>query len=144
MNEKQKNTGFLKRKLLAAVSMLLVSTILMTATSYAWLVLSVAPEVTGITTNVGANGALEIVLLTTETRENLDLIRTSTDLSLKGRNPDANNTWGNLVDVSYAEYGLSDIMLMPSRLFLPMQKLILWNPICCLYRFMDMTAVLRI
>lgn len=109
---------YLKRKLMAALSMLLVAAILLTATSYAWLVLSVAPEVTGITTNVGANGSLEIALLTTETRQDLSKIRTTVGDSLGGDLPSttANNYWGNLIDLSVKEYGLSDIVLMPARL----------------------------
>lgn len=115
-NEQQKTPQQLKRKLMATLSMLLIATILMTTTSYAWLVLSVAPEVTGITTNVGANGALEIALLNTTTRNNLNAIRTVVGESLAGRNPAANNSWGNLIDLSYADYGLNDILLLPSRL----------------------------
>lgn len=115
-NEQQKNPQQLKRKLTAALAMLLIATILMTTTSYAWLVLSVAPEVTGISTNVGANGALEIALLNTTTRNNLNAIRTVVGESLAGRNPAANNSWGNLVDLSYTDYGLNEILLLPSRL----------------------------
>lgn len=106
----------LKRKLLSAFTMFLVATILMTSTSYAWLVLSVAPEVSGISTSIGANGSLEMTLLTTETRADLSKIRTAVGESLAQRNPSANNTWGNLVDLSYSEYGLGNIILMPSRL----------------------------
>ena len=106
----------LKRKLLATFAMLLVATIMMTTTSYAWLVLSVAPEVTGISTNVGANGALEIALLNNETRSDLNAIRTTVGASLATRNPSANNTWGNLIDLNYAQYGLSNVLLLPSRL----------------------------
>ena len=106
----------LKRKLLSAFTMFLVATILMTSTSYAWFVLSVAPEVTGISTSIGANGSLEMALLTTETRADLSTIRTAVGESLAQRNPAANNTWGNLVDLSYSDYGLGNIVLMPSRL----------------------------
>ncbi|MBQ7874927.1 MAG: Ig-like domain-containing protein [Oscillospiraceae bacterium] len=106
----------LKRKLLSAFTMFLVATILMTSTSYAWFVLSVAPEVSGISTSIGANGSLEMALLTTETRADLSKIRTAVGESLAQRNPAANNTWGNLVDLSYSDYGLGNIVLMPSRL----------------------------
>ena len=112
----KKDFFHLKKKLLSAFAMFLVAPILMTSTSYAWLVLSVAPEVTGITTNIGANGSLEMALLTTETRADLSKIRTTVGESLAQRNSSANNTWGNLVDLSYDEYGLGEIMLLPSRL----------------------------
>lgn len=107
----------LKRKLASAVSMLLISAILMTATTYAWLVLSIAPEVSGITTNIGANGALEIALLTSETREDLSKIRTTIGESLANeRVGTANTTWGNLIDLTVADYGLDELVMLPARL----------------------------
>ena len=64
MNKKMsKRQRDIKSKLMAAVAMLLVSSIMMVSTTYAWFTLSTAPEVTGITTSVGANGNLEIALL---------------------------------------------------------------------------------
>lgn len=106
----------LKRKFVSALAMLLVSTILMGTTSYAWLVLSTAPEVTGISTNVGANGSLEVALLNKDTRTDMTSIRTGIDSSLSEREKSANENWGNLVDLSIAEYGLGRINLMPARL----------------------------
>lgn len=107
----------LKRKLVSALCMLLISALLMTGTTYAWLVLSTAPEVSGITTNVGANGALEIALLTTETREDLSQIRTSINGSLANqRVASTNTTWGNLIDLTVADYGLDELVLLPARL----------------------------
>lgn len=114
--KEQKSPQQLKRKLIATLCMLLVATIMLTTTSYAWLVLSIAPEVSGITTNVGANGALEIALLTTATRADLTQIRTTIGESLATRRVTANNTWGNLIDLSYADYGLGNILLLPARL----------------------------
>lgn len=106
----------LKKKLTSALAMLLVATTLMTTTSYAWFVLSTAPEVTGIATNVGANGSLEIALLNAETYEDLSLIRSGVGDSMVSNNPAANNAWGNLVDLGYQEYGLSNLTLLPARL----------------------------
>lgn len=111
-----KSFANLKKKLFSAFTMFLVATLLMGSVSYAWFVLSVAPEVSGITTNIGANGSLEIALLTTETKTDLSAIKTTVGESLSRRNSSANNTWGNLIDLSYAEYGLGDIVLMPARL----------------------------
>ena len=54
----------IRQKMMAAVSMLMVSCIMLVSSTYAWFTLSTAPEVTGITTNVGANGNLEMMLLT--------------------------------------------------------------------------------
>ena len=65
----------LKSKLMAAVSMLLVSAIMVSVTTYAWFILSTAPEVKGMSTTVGSNGALEMALLNTETGANMDKIK---------------------------------------------------------------------
>ena len=102
--------------MVAAIAMLLVSSILLTLASFAWLTMSVAPELRGITTNIGANGSLEIALLTTETRNDLTKIKTSVGQSLEKNVTAANNTWGNLVDLSSEAYGLSNVVLMPARL----------------------------
>lgn len=106
-----------KRKLLSAVSMLLIATILMATTSYAWFVLSTAPEVTGIETQVGANGSLEIVLLNKDTRADMSTIRAGLGGgSLQENRITANNAWGNLVDLGFTEYGLGELVLLPARL----------------------------
>lgn len=112
-----KSPAQLKGKLMAALAMLLVASVLMGSTTYAWLVLSIAPEVTGITTNIGANGSLEIALLNTETRQNMNNISSGkVGESLANNNTTANNSWGNLVDLNAVNYGLSNIILMPARL----------------------------
>jgi hypothetical protein len=98
--------------------MLLVAAILMVSTTYAWFTLSTAPEVTGITTQVGANGNLEIALLTTDSYSNPDTsITSSTGDSMASKSATvANITWGNLIDLSDSSYGLSDISLLPAKL----------------------------
>lgn len=114
----------LRNKLMAAISMLLVSSIMLVSSTYAWFTLSTAPEVKGISTSVGANGNLEMALLTSEganTFENLDKITSAAGDSAKELNV-KNLTWGNLVDLSYKAnntnnfYGLDKIQLMPARL----------------------------
>ena len=71
-----------RQKLFAAASMLVIAAILLTGATFAWLTLSLAPEVTGISTQIGANGSLEIALLNAETRGDLSKIRTSVGSSL--------------------------------------------------------------
>lgn len=115
MNKKQpKRRRDIKTKLLAAIGMLLVSSIMMVSTTYAWFTLSTAPEVKGINTAVGANGNLEMALLPTD-----GLVGSITsnvgDYSLEIE--EKNVTWGNLVDVSDSTvYGLNKITLFPSAL----------------------------
>lgn len=111
MSKRQKD---IKSKLMAAICMLLVSSIMMVSSTYAWFTLSTAPEVTGIQTAVGANGNLEMalqpysgVLSEINTGES-----DSTKLPLE-----RNVTWGNLVDVSdNASYGMNNIVLYPAAL----------------------------
>ena len=121
MNSTKKNSEFggVKKKLTAAIAMLLVATIMMVSSTYAWFTLSTAPEVTGITTSVGANGNLEMALLTKDTYKNTDAITSAVGDSSSAANKTAvtaNVTWGNLVDLSDASYGLNNIKLMPARL----------------------------
>lgn len=107
--------GSLRAKLLSTVAMLLVASTLLVTSSYAWFVMSTAPEVTGIDTQVGANGALEIAL---RTGENGDVYGDFDENATGDSDVDANNTWGNLVNLGDAKYGLNQITLLPSRLFI--------------------------
>ena len=90
----------IKGKLISALCMLLVALIMVVSSTYAWFTLSTAPEVKGISTAVGANGALEIRLNTTTDPGTVK-----------------NSTYGNLVDLSEG-YGLDTITLLPSALHL--------------------------
>ena len=100
----------IQKKLMAATSMLMVAVIMMVSSTYAWFTLSTAPEVTGITTAVGANGNLEIALANADTWANPELVGSGVNTS------GDYYTWGNLVDVSDESYGLDAIKLMPARL----------------------------
>lgn len=53
---------YLKQKLMAAVAMLAVSTVMLTSASYAWFTISVTPEVQNIGTSINANENFEIAL----------------------------------------------------------------------------------
>ena len=104
----------IKSKLVAAVCMLLVSCIMMVSSTYAWFTLSTAPEVTGITTAVGANGNLEMALLPNGTTV-ADALAAIGNATGSMNTIDANTTWGNLVDLSEG-YGLDKITLYPSTM----------------------------
>lgn len=117
MNKKTlKRQKDLKTKLMAAISMLLVSSLMMVTSTYAWFTLSTAPEVTGITTAVGANGNLEMALLPTTGDVN-DITSEVGDSLYSGTKEiqAANVTWGNLVKLDEG-YGLDKITLYPSAL----------------------------
>lgn len=110
----------IRNKMVAAVSMLLVASIMMVSSTYAWFTLSTAPEVKGITTNVGANGNLEMMLLNKasfdSTEENLGVESGVNDSMALGNVTEANLKWGNLVDLASQSYGLQSIVMNPARL----------------------------
>lgn len=114
--EVKQHTG--SSKLISAIAMLLVSVVLLTGVSYAWLVLSVAPEVTGITTQIASNGALEIALLNSDTYLNPSKIKAPAlgGSLINGNSREVNESWGNLLNVSLDDYGLSEIALLPARI----------------------------
>ena len=118
MNKTKKMSfGGAKKKLMGAVCMLLVASIMMISATYAWFTLSTAPEITGITTSVGANGNLEMALLNNTTYDNLSQIKSAVGDSkdTDGKSiTEANVTWGNLVDLSDTSYGTSSFKLNPS------------------------------
>lgn len=98
MDKKRMPIYGIKGKLVSACCMLLVAVIMVVSSTYAWFTLSTAPEVKGISTSIGANGALEI--------------------KLDGAT-DNNGTPGNLVDLSdTSKYGMDKIVLNPSMLVL--------------------------
>ena len=110
----------IRNKLVAAISMLMVASIMMVSSTYAWFTLSTAPEVKGITTNVGANGNLEMMLLNktsfNSSAEDLGVESDINDSMAVSAVTDANLKWGNLVDLADQSYGLQSIVINPSRL----------------------------
>lgn len=105
------------QKLMGAIAMLLVASIMMSATSYAWFVLSTAPEVTDLTTTAGANGALEIALQSNKAGGSgrADILSGVGQSTASKDAQTANTYWGNVVDLSKG-YGLEHITLYPARL----------------------------
>ncbi len=106
----------IRKKLLAAIAMLLVAVIMTVSSTYAWFTLSTAPEVKGITTTVGANGNLEIALGKYDTVYQGVTPGANEGDSMAAQDVKAANvTWGNLVDLSTG-YGLDAVKLYPTRL----------------------------
>lgn len=121
-NEMLKSLKSMKSKLMATISMLLVSALVLTNVTYAWFVLSTAPEVSGVATTSGSNGALEIALQSTDSssgtpQKNTNITNGVGDSSALATQSvtDANKTWGNIVDLTEG-YGLEGITLYPARL----------------------------
>lgn len=114
-----KSYGGVKKKLMGAICMLLVASIMVVSSTYAWFTLSTAPEITGISTSVGANGNLEMALLNTATYADMTTIKSAVGDSsaVAGKSVTVSNiTWGNLVNLDDQSYGLGQIKLMPAAL----------------------------
>ena len=79
--------------------------------------MSKMPEISGIETNIGSNGSLEIALLSDLTYMDPSLIRSRIGDSVVVQDATISNlSWGNLIDLKDESYGLDKITLLPSRL----------------------------
>lgn len=102
----------IRQKIVAATSILIMSAVVMTSTTFAWLTLSRAPEVSGAKTQIASNGNLEIAL--SEVDGSAPGASTTTDGSKSIT--ERNKTWGNIINLSDSSYGLDNIMLRPALL----------------------------
>lgn len=114
-----------KAKLMSAVALLLVSAILLSTSTYAWFVLSTAPEVSEMKTTAGANGALAIALQSTKAGSSL---HERAEITNGVGDTGSNTTWGGLVDLANY-YGLEKISLSPARLNLADSSVVIGNPL---------------
>ncbi len=90
----------LKKKLMAAVSMLTVSGMMLTTASFAWFTISTNPEITGITTTVTVNENLELAVAKANATTTTAMLATDAQFTYDGTNSNVANyyTYGNLVD----------------------------------------------
>lgn len=110
----------IRNKMMAAVSMLMISSIMMVSSTYAWFTLSTAPEVKNISTTVAGNGSLEIALMPADGMLGSITSGFSSDTK-NGGNVNvttANTTWGNIINLSDESYGLNKVELNPAQLVL--------------------------
>lgn len=116
--ERRRSSLFMEKKKIAvaALSLLLCLAVLISS-SYAWLSISRSPEVTGIETNIGSNGSLEIALLSDATFADPTLIKNKIGDSAVIREETVSNlSWGNVIDLTDESYGLNEISLLPASL----------------------------
>lgn len=106
------------RERVAAVALLLVmSMAMMTSASFAWLTISRSPEVSGVSTNIAANGSLEIALATGDGTTAPGESKVGDSSAAEGQSVfNANQTWGNLINLSDPAYGLDHLALRPAQL----------------------------
>lgn len=115
-NYKRKLVG-VKEKLATAGLLFLMSAVMLTTASFAWITLSIHPEVKGISTTVVGNGNLEIALAHTSDDGNLHQPASSQVGDSNLPLVDRNNTWGNLVNLNDPSYGLDKVSLKPATLY---------------------------
>lgn len=123
MNETQRNIQAykaalpgLKERVLAVALLLVMSAVMMTSATFAWITLSRAPEVTNVSTTVAANGNLEIALATATGEQPAESAVGDSSAAEGNDLTKANVTWGNLVNLSDPSYGLDKIVLRPALL----------------------------
>lgn len=115
--QKDQMPAGIRNKLVAAICMLMVSCIMLVTSTYAWFTLSTAPEVKNITTTVAGNGSLEIALMpTTGLYSGISNGYSGTNWGGSVAVTTANNSWGNIVTLSDASYGLNNVTLLPATL----------------------------
>lgn len=83
---------------MAACSMLLVSTLMLSSASYAWFSISTAPEISGLTTTVATNETLEIAL------SKGAAFPGESDVT-DGAGDDAQYKWGNIINLDATDGG---------------------------------------
>ncbi|MBO5023881.1 MAG: hypothetical protein J6D11_06195 [Clostridia bacterium] len=118
-----------RERVIAALMIFVFSIAMLTVSTFSWITLSVAPEVSGATTTIAANGNLEIALArdillkedgTPMIDEDGNVIAIPPSASAIGDSllsiTQKNLTWGNIVNLSDASYGLENITLRPATL----------------------------
>ena len=106
----------LKRRLSAAICLLLVSFVMLVTTTYAWYTISTAPEAKGIGSSVTGNGSLEVALMPASGSIGAISSGRGTSGQYGGGNlaiTASNITWGNLVSLIDPSYGLTNVTLTP-------------------------------
>lgn len=112
IKEYRKMLPGLRARISSAAMFFLVSIIMMVASTFAWVTLSIKPEVKGIQTTITGNGNLEIALASEDGEAPLESAIGDAEKEITKRN----KTWGNLVNLSDESYGLSNIVLRPASL----------------------------
>jgi len=123
MNETQKRLAHyvnilpkLRDKVISIAFILAVSLSMFCTATFAWVVLSKSPEVSGAYTTISANGNLEIALASPSGSEPGDSA-VGDSMAAEGQTiAGANITWGNLVNLSDPVYGLENLVLRPAIL----------------------------
>lgn len=107
----------LKERITAVALLLVISITMVTTTTFAWVVLSRSPEVSGVTTNIASNGNLEIALATGNGTTSPGESQIGDSSGAQGQTiTGANVTWGNMINLNDPAYGLENLVLRPAQL----------------------------
>ncbi|MBE6947886.1 MAG: hypothetical protein E7454_06540 [Ruminococcaceae bacterium] len=114
IRELKKSLPSIKERLLAVVALLMLASVIMVASTFAWVTLAQNPEATGIAMSISGNGNLEIALRN-EDDTLPDPSKIGDSVAAGTSIQDANITWGNLINLSEG-YGLEGLTLRPAIL----------------------------
>lgn len=103
---------YMKERVMAVALLFVMSISMMASASFAWVTLSRNPEISGLATTVATNGNLEIAL---SDKDGLEPDPTAPGDS-NGDITETNLKWGNLINLSHNDYGLSNLTLRPAVL----------------------------
>ena len=102
-----------REKIFASLALFGLAASMLAVATFSWITLSIAPQAEGITTTVAANGNLEIALANSSGTEP---DATAVGDGALSRLFQRNTTWGNLINLNDAAYGLEKITLRPAVL----------------------------
>jgi len=107
----------LRERVIAVALLLAMSASMLGSASFAWLTISRRPEVTAVSTTVAANGNLEVALASGNGLTPPGESQVGDSSAAKGQSVvNANLTWGNLINLSDASYGLEKMVMRPAQL----------------------------
>ena len=108
----QKALPYMKERVVAVALLFVMSISMMASATFAWITLSRSPEISGLATTIATNGNLEIAL---SDKDGLEPDPTAPGDS-NGDITETNLKWGNLINLSHNDYGLSNLTLRPAVL----------------------------
>ena len=107
----------LRERVIAVAILLAMSASMLSSASFAWLTISRNPEVTNISTNIAANGNLEVALASGDGSQAPGESAVGDSAAATGQSVvGANVTWGNLINLADPSYGLEHLTLRPAEL----------------------------
>ena len=103
---------WLKERVVAVALLLAISLTMVATTTFAWVVLSRSPAVTGVTTNVATNGNLEIALVAPNGALPAESAVGDSYAASGQSIVAANLTWGNMINLTDPSYGLDNLVFI--------------------------------